>query len=261
VVASRDEVNGITERAVIRRNQVWENWGQGINTHEANGVVIEENVVHDSYSGNIYIHDASNIICERNFVYMNPNSDVYGHGSNVGILMGNEDDGAYASNIQVTNNIAYGNKQNFSWGKGEGNGITNVLIANNTFVNAYGSESSVIGNITISVVNHQNTRLVNNLVVQDGSLPVIASSSVSGIEYSHNLWSKNPPQKASGSGDVVGNPLLASSGGSPFVPESYQLSSGSPAINRALELTGLSVDYFKNLRDADPDIGAAEKVP
>lgn len=252
---------GVTN-ATIRNNTIWESWGEGISSFEANGTVIENNTVHDSYSTNIYISDSTNVLCQRNFVYMNPSSYVYGYGDNVGIMMGDETYSPASANIKVINNIASGNHGNFWWWRGsQGGGMNNVLIAHNTFYNGSGTLGQGEGGVTIGVGNHQNVHFENNIVQQDGSLPAIATVSQPGITYSHNLWSKTPYSAASGSGDVIGDPKLAHLGASPFVPEWYTLSAGSPAINQGQTITDAADDYFGDPRNGSPDIGAVEFTP
>ena len=55
--AARDNVNGVTDYAVLRNNVSWENWGEGVSSFEANGTLIEGNIAYDNYSTNIYISE------------------------------------------------------------------------------------------------------------------------------------------------------------------------------------------------------------
>ncbi len=209
--------------ATIRNNVVWENWGEGISTYEADHITIEGNISHDNFA-NIYISDATNVLCQRNFVYANPSSYIYSYSHITGILMGDEKYNPASANISIINNIAYNNLVNLHWWQGlQGGGMNNVLIANNTFVNATGNINLGQGNVIISVGTHQNVRFINNLVQQDGTLPVLATVSQPGVTYSHNLWSKTPLTATSGPGDVIGDPKLSKIG-SPYAPEWYLLS-------------------------------------
>jgi hypothetical protein len=56
---------------------------------------------------------------------------------------------------------------------------------------------------------------------------------------------------------VIGDPKLAKTG-SPYLPNWFRLTSLSPAINKALSLPEVLVDYFNTLRGSPPDIGAIE---
>lgn len=247
--------------ATIRHNTVWENWGEGISSYEADHIVIEDNITHDNFTANIYLSDSTNVLCQRNFVYTNPASYMFPYGGNNGIMMGDEVYNPPSANITVINNISFGNHVNFWWWQGvQGGGMNNVLIANNTFVNGIGDPNHGEGNVIISGGDHQNVRFENNLVQQDGEFPVIATIANPGVTYTHNLWSKTPYPAASGPGDIIGNPLLKHVG-NPYVPKWFQLTSVSPAIDAAIALPEVYVDYFGIGREAPPDMGANEFFP
>jgi hypothetical protein len=247
--------------ATIRHNTVWENWGEGISSYEADQVTIENNISHDNYSTNIYISDSTNVLCQRNFIYMNPDSYVYGYGANGGIMMGDERYDPPSASITIINNVAFGNQGNFWWWQGsQGGGMKDVLIAHNTFVNGIGDPSRGRGGVIISKGDHQNVRFHSNLIQQDGDLPVIATMDQPGIVYSHNLWSKPPYSAASGPGDIIADPQLAKTG-APFAVEWFRLTASSPAIDNALSIPEVTVDYFGNPRGSSPDRGAIECFP
>jgi hypothetical protein len=255
--AARDGVS----YATIRHNIVWETWGEGISTFEADHTVIEDNIVHDSYTVNIYISDATNVLCQRNFVYTDPTSYVYPYGPHVGIALGDELYTPPSANITVINNIAFGNHRNFFWWQGhQGGGMNNVLIANNTFVNGIGDPSDGNANVIIDRGDHVNVRFMNNLVQQDDELPVIDTINQPGVVYSNNLWSKAPDPDALGPGDVISDPLLVKNG-TPYFPDWFYLQEFSPAIGRATSLPEVRLDYLGNLRDSYPDMGAIEYFP
>jgi hypothetical protein len=245
----------ITQNGVIRNCTAWENWGEGINIHNTNNVTVEDNIVHDSFSTNIYISDATNALVQRNFVYTDPASYFFGYGAQVGIMMGDETYSPPTQDITIINNIAYGNRQNFYWWKGsQGGGLVNVLIANNAFVNSVDNSG-----VKINQGNHMNSRFINNIIEQDNSLPLIDIIETNpGLLFSNNLWSKTPDPYASGSGDVIGDPRLAGTPGFSFAPEAFMLTYLSPAINKALSRSEVTNDFFKNYREALPDIGAHE---
>jgi len=244
----------------LRNNTIWENWGEGISSYEADHITIEGNIAHDNSSSNIYISDSTNILIQGNFVYMDRNSYVYGYGSNVGIMMGDEKYTPPSANIQVINNIAYSNHRNFYWWQGtQGGGMNNVLIANNTFVNGTGVSSNNEGGVIIGKGSHTNVRFENNLVSQDDSLAVISTIAQPGVYYSNNLWSKAPISAANGSGDVIGDPKLVKVG-SYYLADWFRLGDTSPAIDKGQVLSEVSIDYFRNSRGSSPDIGADEFI-
>ena len=251
----------IPQYGVIRNCTVWENWGEGINTHRSNGVIIEDNIVHDSLSANIYISDATNTLVQRNFVYLNPDSYIFGYGSQVGIMMGDELYQPPSANNTIINNVAYGNNRNFYWWQGsEGGGMINLLIANNTFVNSVGTS----GVKFIKPIDDpsEGSYFINNIIQQDGELPIILVWGVDDPElhFSNNLWSKTPPSNAAGANDIIGNPQLVY-GDNPFVINWFMLTGLSPAIGGALPLPDVTLDYFVHIRDSFPDMGAIEYIP
>lgn len=244
ITAGRDGVS----YATILHNTVWENWGQGINTYEADHTVIEDNIIHDNFASNIYIHDATNILCQRNFIYTDPTSYVFPYGDHNGIMMGDERD-TPSANITIINNISFGNDLNYALFKGT-NVINNVLVANNTFING------ITGGVLLRGY-HQNIYFVNNLIQQDGLPPLIVIALDPDVSFSNNLWSKIPPPEASSPRDIIGDPLLAHTVDL-YSPEWFMLTSVSPAIDGALSLPEVFVDYFGINREAPPDVGANE---
>jgi hypothetical protein len=251
--------NGVTH-ATIRGNTVWENWGEGISSFEADHTTIEDNIAHDNWSTNIYISDSTNVLCQRNFVYENPTSYLFPYGGHVGILLGDEKYTPPSANITILNNIAYGNLKNFSWYMGvQGGGMNNVLIANNTFVNSLSNDKGHC-NVDISSGTHQNVRFFNNLILQENILPIEDITDNPQVVLSHNLWSKSPRTAILGTGDIIADPKLARTGDN-YSPGWYRLTSLSPAISNAQTIPEVLVDYFKSLRDAYPDIGAIEFYP
>lgn len=259
--AARD-ADGVTDYAVIRNNIVWENWGEGISTYEANQIIVDGNISHDNLTANIYISDTTNAMVQNNLVYMDPSSYVYGKNSNVGIMMGDEKYTPPSANITVINNIAYGNHRNYMWWQGsQGGGMNNVLIGGNTFVNGSGDGSNGNSNVIICPGPHQNVRFEDNIIQQDSSIELLGAASIpDGVTYSHNLWSRTPRSYASGPGDVIGNPLLAKTG-SPFAAAWFALTSGSPAIQHGLILSQLLLDFARATRGSPPDIGALQYHP
>ena len=251
--AARDSVDGKTDYAVMRNNISWENWGEGVSSFEANGTLIDGNISHDNYAANIYISDTTNALCQGNLVYMTPGNYV-NSGSRVGIEMGDEVYRPRSANNTVINNIAYGNRRNFFWWQGDQGGfLVNVLIANNTFVNST-TEAGVVIN---KGSGQHNARFIDNIVVQEGSLPVAVFDAP--LTVKNNLWSKTPSGGIK-EGDIVADPRLAKTG-SVYAADWYRLLDGSPAIDKAIPLAEVTRDYAgaPRPRGPAPDLGAFEK--
>ncbi len=265
IVSSNDEFdNGISDYTIIRRNKVWENWGQGINIHHSQNTTVEDNIIFDSYGANIYIHDTTKATCQRNFVFMDlSNTYMNNYGPKVGLMMGQEwiNPIINVKDIFVINNIFYGNHRNLFWYTGDinGAGMTNVLFANNTFINGSGGSSGGNANIILDKGVNSNVRFINNIVHQDNDLPLISIEDFSGLTHSYNLWSKNPGFSLT-TGEIIGDPKLAKIG-SPFNSGWYELTIPSPAKDKATLLIEVTVDFLSRFRGQKPDIGAMELLP
>jgi parallel beta-helix repeat protein len=240
----------------LRGNTVYNNWGEGISTYEANGTIIEGNIVYDNWSANVYISDATNVLLQRNLIYNSDNSAVT-VGSREGIMMGDERYNPASSNITIINNFVYGTYRNLHWWQGvQGGGMVNVLVANNTFVNSRAEAGMVIAS-----GSHSNSRVLNNIVLQEGSLPVAVIGTKTGLTFSNNLWSKIPSSSVAGSGDVIGNPLLIRVGqttAGQLTGSWFEIQSGSPARGKAKTINEVTEDYYANSRDFSSDIGGHE---
>jgi YVTN family beta-propeller protein len=244
--AARGSVSG----AILRRNVSHDNHGEGLSTFEAIGTILEDNVVYNNMGG-LYVSDAQDVLVQRNLVYYTDANTI--SGAHAGITLGDEKHNPPSQNITIINNLATGNRQNFYWWQGPAReGMVNVLLAYNTFVNATGDNGKA--NLEVNSGPHQNVRIMNNIIEQDDAVPIALVPS--GLSFSNNLWSKTPPSGASGSGDVIGDPLLtkgASIKAGWFVPQA-----SSPAIDRGRVLTEVTDDYLGNSRGSLPDIGAYE---
>jgi len=245
--AARDPINGITDNAIIRRNVVYNNWGEGLSTYEANGTIIEDNIVYDNWAQILYISDASNVICRRNLFY---NSSSYTSGRYIPVSASLADEVSTlprSTNNQIINNLFLNTPfKAFYWTIVPGSGLTNALIANNTFVNSP---------IFTGTINSGNN-IKNNIFTTSSTI-----NSTSGITWSNNLWQSTQPTNAIGTNDVLGDPLLMLTGSTnpgELTGSYFKFYPSSPAINKALVVTEVTDDFFKNVRSSSPDIGGFE---
>jgi hypothetical protein len=239
----------------LRGNQVWNNWGEGVSSFESLHTLMESNVVYDNQL-NIYISDSKFTTCEGNLVYCTP-GNICSNTSQVGIALADEQFNPPSSDNTIINNLLLGNAKNiYFWSGGAGAGLVNVVIANNTFAN-----SAVETNLKLGSGSHTNSVIENNVFLQAGSLSVAVVQTPQGITFTHNLWSKTPPAAASGSGDVVGNPILAQTGPTgpgQLTPDWFSIPSNSPAVSRGVTPVVVETDFFGRPRGSLPDIGAIE---
>lgn len=239
----------------LRNNQVWNNWGEGLSTFEAQNTLIESNTVYDNQL-NIYLSDTKFSVCRGNLVYCTP-GNVCSNVSQAGIALGDETYNPPSSDNTIVNNAVMGNAKNiYFWSGPSGGGLVNVVIAYNTF-----ADSVVETGLKLLTGTHTNSVVENNIFLQEGTLPVAVVQNPQGITFSHNLWSKTPPASASGGGDVIGSPgLLKVSGTGPgqLSPGWFRIGASSPAAFAALPMGNVTVDFFGVPRGALPDIGAMQ---
>jgi len=259
---ARDPVNGITEHAIIRRNVVYNNYGEGIDTYEAGYCTVEDNISYDNWTINFYIADCHHCLFQRNIVYRSPNTTfplrAAGSGINYFDEQANGTTIPYSTDNILINNLTYNCGIGcYTWTNVYNSGLKNVLIANNTLVNG----KLNIGFGGTKNVTHENTRIFNNIIMSSGS----SIPSNAGITFSNNCWSGTPPTAAQSPGDIIGDVVgdikVSKAGGTDsgqLTADFFKLLKGSPAIGKGLSLDEVQEDFFKESRDVSPDLGAIE---
>lgn len=254
VSAARSPVDGITKHAILRHNVVYNNWGEGLSTFEAQGTVMEDNVVYDNWTTNTYISDASDVVFQRNLIYTTSESAV---GTREGVrkacitLADERKDKPRSANNTVRNNVCLnGDLSIFAWTLVPNSGLVNNLIANNTVVNGMLKTGSL--NI--------NSKIVNNIIVNDGPIAVVPSRD--GLLFSNNLWSAAPPDTARGMHSLIQDPKLLRLGDTKpglLTTKYFQLDPKSPARKAGMDLGDVvKEDVFGKVRAVPPTIGAYE---
>lgn len=126
--------------STIRRNRIYENWGEGIGLVGNGSSTVSENIVWDNYSVEIYYDNCRNTQCHNNIVWGN-NSTFYRSGQPAhSIQAANESYGdardQSTTGLSITDNrILAGNVAPYydnSYGTGGGAG-TSVFTPNSTF--------------------------------------------------------------------------------------------------------------------------------
>jgi len=250
---------------VIRNNEVFNNWGEGMGAGRgARFVVIEGNTVYDNFALQIYVDHAQDVVINRNLVYFSDDATFYRGGlPSECIAINNET--AYATNfsrnILVINNLVRGCKYNFGlWVQGGQWGTEDLLVANNTFVEGYEGGMRIAEAVDLP---HKNVRLKNNIILQSSGSPLVLETG-SGISFSHNLWwPREADSLLVGPNDYADDPLLSLFGSiaaGALRPEYFSITSRqSPAIGAGLvDSDSVSLDYFGQPRGAALDIGALE---
>jgi len=255
-------VNLTGDGDVVVKNQIYENWGEGIGAYGTNHYVAN-NVLHDNYAADIYVNNIAQSTIENNFIYSLNKPEFHRfQASAIGIAFANESgsEPVQFNNNKIINNIVTGPRH---WGlyhwNGAGGGLKNSLIAHNTVVVA--GEGGVFH---VDNSSHSNTTIANNIFYQlNSSQPLTDFATVAGLTFKHNLWfggngGSGSGGKGSGPGDVTANPQVVNANGQSAAD--FRVQAGSPAINAGTALTNVPKDHFGGARPqgSAPDIGAHE---
>jgi parallel beta-helix repeat protein len=240
----------------VRNNTVYRNFGEGIVVSGPGPVTVANNTVYDNFSCNIYLDKAHNARIENNFVYYTGDPSFVWTALNLppsGIQIGNEwaTAGTASSDVQILNNVVVGARSAFVWGSyQEGGGLLNTLVANNTFVDGIRSV------LAIDDGAHDNSRLVNNIVLQTRNAPLVELSQAAGLTFSNNLFFGGSAGIAAGQGDVYARPNFVAPG---YVASGYSLADGSAGVDRGVALDAVKTDYAGSARNPPYDMGAFER--
>jgi hypothetical protein len=247
--------------SIIQNCRSWDNWGEGISSWSSDYVsdynIIQGCVSYNNWSNNIYLQNTQHTIVQRNLIYVTANNPT-NNDSQQGIEVGDEYNSHRNYDNIIINNFVIGCDNNFLWWHSySGDGLNNFVIANNTFVNSRSGP-----NLEIQTGgNHTNCIFKNNIVLQEDSIPIAIVANVSDIEFSHNLWSKTPLPDVSGPGDLVADPQLSKRGSvlpGSLTPMYFKILATSPAIDSALRIDAVNIDFFRRSRGIQPDIGGHE---
>ena len=246
-------------------NLVYHNHGEGICVLLARDTLVSGNTVYDNFSVNIYNDNSAGTRIEGNFSYCTADSGYERDGSRAGgIILTSEDRaaGMLSEDVTVVNNIVFGCRVGFLfsyWGTTSPPVMSNVLVANNTFVRLEGGSWPVGIQISSDITSQPGSAIVNNIVYQDNGQPTFEGDPIEAT-LDHNAWYGTTPATAEGPGDIGDDPLLVNVGGT--APEDYRILAGSPCIDAATSLADVTVDFFGTPRPLPSggasDIGAHE---
>lgn len=260
------------QNSVARRNQIHENWGEGLVAgRRSDRITLENNVSWDNRHANLYINATTYPTARRNLIYCTSNREFWRKAGQPtyrpgpGIVLRDEilNGNVPISHHQVVvNNIVVGCGRNFtvSSQRPEG-GLRDAIVAHNTFIEARGDQGSAFLNVSFSEATYVNSIFANNLIVQSNQSVARQSEKnvLNNMRVSHNLYSRAPHSSWFGGevGRIIADPRLANlSVQSPPNPDWYRPQSGSPAIDRGLALPQVTADFSGNARTGPADIGA-----
>lgn len=247
---------GICSYPILRRNTVYNNYGEGMSCYEADHCTMEDNIIYDNWTAAMYLSDATNSLVQRNMVYYSSKSAIptRNNANPGGIWLADEVSTVPRSaNNTVINNFIYNTDLDaFSWTDVPKSGLNNVLIANNTIVDGDLFTGSGGGDAIVNV----NSQIRNNIILgKNSEVP-----SKTGITFSNNNWTVTPAAAKSTS-DIVADPQIARTGTTTpgtLTSAYFKLMTTSPVINAGMPLTVVKDDFFKAVRGTTPDIGGHE---
>ncbi|HMD88616.1 MAG TPA: right-handed parallel beta-helix repeat-containing protein [Anaerolineaceae bacterium] len=265
--------------AIIRNNQVYQNWGEGILGMDTYNGLIEGNRVWDNWAIDIYLDTVNTTTIEDNLVYYTNNQSFWRNKNpsrpSDGIAINDENNlPGYVSShdIKVYNNIIINAFDGFVYDNQNtpGAALINDYVGFNTFVNnntSYGCYGMYFHGPTPGVSNSK-TIIENNIsyVVYSGANPG-KSDNNTGLIFRNNNWSKAPNASVNGANDIISNPMLSNPThaidndqiASPVDPSWYALTASSPSISHAYPESWITTDYDGDDRNSsNPDIGPLE---
>lgn len=258
IVAALHGSTSIPTGSVIQYNDIYENYGEGLDIMKASNVKVYKNTIHDNMAVNLYVDDSNDVLVDSNLVYATNISDqLFGIPAR-GLGISNE----YTvnpkglTNITIINNIVLGTAYPFVYFTGGGiNQFKDSLIANNLFMNGRGGRGGGPNTIAFNGSGVSNVQFRNNIAIQEDSTPIFIGSTL-GYILSNNIWSKSPGITL-GSGDIIADPKISKTGTANTIAW-FTPGTGSPAIDKALKLIQVPVDINGKTRSATPTIGPIE---
>ena len=258
-----------------------------INLYNASYILIQDLVITRGYKEAIHSNDAAHHITLRGNVfeyianrsttstlgmdgmYTNPNCHDFIIDGNVFHDIGRSnvnwlDHGLYLHgyNFTIMNNMFYNIPH--GWSIQAADGLSNVLIANNTvaFPNGGGQDGQIMLWNTQS-----NLTIENNIFYNPQNYAIITyTSSISSCSIDHNLVYGASGMIASSTGCTLGtnqvgaNPLFTNIATAPF---DFHVLAGGPGIDAGVNIAVVNHDFDGNPRPlgSSTDIGAYEYVP
>jgi Right handed beta helix region len=227
---------------------VYHNWGEGIDSINANGVTTAGCLVWDNMSTGVYITQSENCMVYGNFIYYT-GSATWKRSSGAiapGLQTDNEATGGAVKPLQNNyffNNIVVGNETGFTYYDYQPVGMQNCIIANNAFVNI------LYQNLNIDPDTNTSGCVFENNIFYGGASP--PTGSASGCTFRNNCWYNQTRSGGFiGSGDITSNPNFVGPVGGLSAAD-YKLSSGSPCFGAGYNASSVfTTDFGGNPRPA-----------
>ena len=229
-----------SDSIIIKNNIVHENFGEGIGLYYGSAdCIVENNTCYANRSGGIYIDHSKDCIIRRNLCYGTTDSTYWrGNFPSFGIGINDEDRHTMLSeNNKVYHNfIAYRYIGMWIGTRAAGSIFKDTVIYNNTFVDNKKTFECDAG-------PYQNSYIRNNISwCISGDRKHSTSTPTQGLTWDHNNWSSTVGVPISGTGDIIGTPLLSkttgwrSMKGGDLKVSDFALQPSSPVINKGRTL-------------------------
>ena len=124
----------MSDGTVIRRNRVYENYGEGIGVLSSTGVEVSSNTVYDNFSVNVYLDNAPRTLVQSNLIGATGNSGYFRNGrAPDGVLIANERTQVtlHSRDIRVMNNTMIGVREPYYGTYGLNSGLHNSVLSPN----------------------------------------------------------------------------------------------------------------------------------
>lgn len=220
---------------VLRGNEVFHNWGEGVAVTRGSEVQVVGNRVYDNYSVNIYIDNSFSVLVEGNWSTCTADSGFEREGQRAAAIALAEEYydgwGAQLADVTVQNNLAVFCDRGLIYYGADvpGGGLDHVTIRFNTL---WGSVDTALS-IEEEPAKTTASEIAYNLVAQpEDKVAVIADPA--GIDLHDNFWVGPVPddwRNCNGPGDLTGDPKLAFAPA--YTASSLRLAADSPARDRA----------------------------
>lgn len=242
----------------ITENDVYQNYGEGIDYILSDNGTITKNDVYDNFSVNIYLDNAQSTKVDGNSIECS-DTNYYRDGEAAGgIGVANETYTEFGQNVAdsltVSNNIVLRCHSAFTYWDGEyNNGMHNSTVAHNVFYNTGYATVWIRGGSV-----HTNVLIANNILYQKYNKPYASSTGTTGVTYQYNNWYGGGDSSTiiTGAGDITTDPKLVNVGGS--ADTDYKLTSTSPLINTGTNISAITADFWGTTRTNPPSIGIHE---
>ncbi len=243
--------------STIRGCTSWNNWGEGLSIASGYYCTIEDNVSYDNFSTNIYLSQSVSGVVRRNLSYYTNGNPIQPYVSSQNcIFAGDEGKPPDSTGNMIVNNLTLGGDRGLLV---NGRQFQNLLVAYNTFVNAFGRLGAYeSGAVFFNAGSSTGGRFVNNIILQEDGVD-IGHQEATGVSFASNNWSRLPVSGCRGAGDVNADPKLlkaSSVGAGELSPGWFKIQETSPARGKAVVLSLVTEDFTRTPRGNPPDIGA-----